>query len=554
MRSSLKKIAFIIIIAAGIFLRFHGIRDKGFFEYDEAYLYLEAKPTILAIGWAAGNFVKLFSKPDLLSEPGQAAPSLRAYIEEQGGGVYWPSVAKPGYFLLNVISSLFLGVKDRTPFFTSAIFGVATLLFVYLLGEGLFGWKAGLPAMAVAAVSGYHVLFSRLALSIAAAVFFLVLSVYLYANALRGPSAKGRLYAGLSLGFAFTLHYNLGIFIGLFLIMEGLSWLVRNPLEAWRRRISRASALAVGLALPPLAIEAAYRTLNFALGSSRITYFQQISRQLGKVASMESSGAARPFLFLVDSESWLLLTFAAVGIVYLIVKLKKEGSLSNLFIALICIVPIVQYLILASHGPFFPRTVVSAIPFLSIAGGYGVSKLLDLSKRFGRLWCGTFTTVICMVFAISLVSNFGKAAAASRIKSGYRETAGFISQKEGTMALFGGGPIYMFYLKSIDRVKDVAGVDDIKKMYKRGQIDYYVADYRVDFLFDIYRSEDLSLIDFEKQYSPAMTIANPVGRFMPIIAESYVSQEMTKAVMLKSSSDKIRIYDLHQIFRDDSEK
>jgi len=126
------------------------------------------------------------------------------FYPENGGreGLY-VNVATPFvYFLGNTIWAL------RLP---AALFGIATVWGVYLLGRELFSAPIGLLASFFTATSFWHIVFSRLALRAIAAPLFLTLGLYLILVGLRrvsdGRSSSGTmLLAGVVYGLGFHTY------------------------------------------------------------------------------------------------------------------------------------------------------------------------------------------------------------------------------------------------------------------------------------------------------------------------------------------------------------
>ncbi|MFB6295034.1 MAG: ArnT family glycosyltransferase, partial [Candidatus Nanohaloarchaea archaeon] len=80
------------------------------------------------------------------------------------------------FYILGLVQ--LVGTSDLVVRLPSAVFGVATVLVVYRIGAEIYNRRTGLLAALFLAVSPVHLLYSREALPVAAALFFLSLSVY----------------------------------------------------------------------------------------------------------------------------------------------------------------------------------------------------------------------------------------------------------------------------------------------------------------------------------------------------------------------------------------
>ena len=118
------------------------------------------------------------------------------------------SYAPPGFLALVGVSYLVLGFQDLAAIMVSELAALATIPLTGWLGRRVFGPGAGVAAAALAAFSGAHVAFSRMALT--DALFLLGWIAVMAAGLLflKRPGVGRALLLGLSVGVAQNLKYN----------------------------------------------------------------------------------------------------------------------------------------------------------------------------------------------------------------------------------------------------------------------------------------------------------------------------------------------------------
>jgi uncharacterized membrane protein len=73
----------------------------------------------------------------------------------------------------------------------SMLFGVLTVLAIYMVAARLFGQLTGLIAATLLSVHGFHIAFSQMARSYSLLLFLLVLTMYLLVSAMESQSTRG---------------------------------------------------------------------------------------------------------------------------------------------------------------------------------------------------------------------------------------------------------------------------------------------------------------------------------------------------------------------------
>ncbi len=111
--------------------------------------------------------------------------------------------------LVFLVQHVFIGIFGENNFglrISSALFGIASVYLLYLIGKHLYGERVGLLAAALFAVTVNHVALSRMGLQEAQVVFFILLTIYLFLRALQNDTYF--LWAGLALGLSFLTKYT----------------------------------------------------------------------------------------------------------------------------------------------------------------------------------------------------------------------------------------------------------------------------------------------------------------------------------------------------------
>lgn len=122
-----------------------------------------------------------------------------------------PSViayAPPGYPTLVGLSYLLFGVRDTAAILISIVAGIATIPVVGWLGRRTFGCGAGAAAAWLCALSGPHVVFSRMALTDSLALLTFLIAIGLGMRWLERPGILRAVVFGLAVGVAQNVKYN----------------------------------------------------------------------------------------------------------------------------------------------------------------------------------------------------------------------------------------------------------------------------------------------------------------------------------------------------------
>ena len=191
-----------------LFYRFYDLDKRGYFPSNDTAAYANVVKSYKAA-------VDYIIKSKILR---QDIGSMNDYLYKNGGHFYNPS-AKFALIPIGLIGSLVFGSNANTVLYTYATFGVLTvILSFYFITEQ----KSLLFVYSFVVICSFTIsywIFKRRK-SGYFCKFFLLLSVYLYTRFLELNNFRYLYFCGLSLGFGFLCHYNIGPFILVFLFMR----------------------------------------------------------------------------------------------------------------------------------------------------------------------------------------------------------------------------------------------------------------------------------------------------------------------------------------------
>lgn len=148
-------------------------------------------------------------------------------------------------------SLMLFGTTSWAPMVPSLVFGSLTVPLIWWVGRSWFGPAAGLSAAALAALSDYHILFSRSALTDVTLGFWLLLAVYCFECAFRTLNPARAVIAGVVTGLAWWTKYN--GWLPLAISLSGLlAWSLFAPRE--ERQLERRLLLWAVAAVTAIAV------------------------------------------------------------------------------------------------------------------------------------------------------------------------------------------------------------------------------------------------------------------------------------------------------------
>ncbi|HEX2922817.1 MAG TPA: glycosyltransferase family 39 protein [Chloroflexota bacterium] len=268
------------------------------------------------------------------------------------------------YMVFRGEQDLFYGLSR----FNSVILGVATVLVVYLIARRWWGERGALLASLLLAVNFLHVRNSQYAVNDVPSTFFLVLSFYFACRVADGGRLRDYLLAGLMAGLAASTKYNAGMVV----VSVAAAYWVHHPNLA--ARLKPAALIGpIGSAIAALfgfVLGTPFSVLSFEEFQSG--FLEQLA--MGSAPWSGQSQAPTAWIFItgiVQGAGLVATILALVGVVLLWRRDRRQGAM--LFSFFIC------YLgFMGSMELFFVRWVVPAMPFVALAAGYGLIRILDL--------------------------------------------------------------------------------------------------------------------------------------------------------------------------------
>ena len=160
------------------------------------------------------------------------------------------SYAPPGYLLLTGCVMLVLGFLDQPVILVSTLAGVASVPLSAALAHRVLGPGVAVATAALAALSGPHIVFSRMALTDSLFLFGWLAALLVGAWFLEKPRLLRAICLGLAVGLAQNLKYN-GALVGLVVALAALPGLVKDRSldRAQLGRLAMMGILAVAVAL-----------------------------------------------------------------------------------------------------------------------------------------------------------------------------------------------------------------------------------------------------------------------------------------------------------------
>ncbi|UCF04091.1 MAG: glycosyltransferase family 39 protein [bacterium] len=149
---------------------------------------------------------------------------LQTVIEE---GVR-PDVHPPGYFMLLHLVQKTVGDSETALRFSSALFGVLSILFIYLLGLELYSYREALTSAGLMAVLWCPIFYSQDARPYAMLLLFTLLSTYLWTRMMKSLREDSRLPHPLTIGYiAAAVICAYAHYFGLYLVaLQGLTGVI----------------------------------------------------------------------------------------------------------------------------------------------------------------------------------------------------------------------------------------------------------------------------------------------------------------------------------------
>jgi len=220
------------------------------------------------------------------------------------------------HFFMRIFGESRLGF--RLP---SALFGIASVWLLYLIGKELYSKDAGLIAAGLLAITVNHVYISRIGLQESYVIFFILLASYLFLRTQKNDTYY--LWTGAALGLGFITKYNTFILAPIF-----LTYLVLFNRKAFRNKKFWLGALFALVIFTPVIVYniELYRAVghfdfqfSFIFGQHPKVWSVTPGKEIGSINDRLS--AFLPNLAAVSSP--LFLTLVLTGFIWLLITLVK---------------------------------------------------------------------------------------------------------------------------------------------------------------------------------------------------------------------------------------
>jgi len=290
------------------------------------------------------------------------------------------------YINIQAVSLKIFGNEPWALRLVSALFGIFTILGLYILAKEFFSEKIALFSSFFLAISFWHVLFSRIGFRAIMAPFFLVWAIALLFMASRKKSPLLAVLAGLSFGLGF--HSYIAYRIAPLLLLLPVIKIWRNN----QKKIIVIFLVSTFIAGLPLGLYFLGNPTDFFGRTSQISVFSSESPVKSLLTnSVKTAG----MLFFVGDGNWRhnfagkpelwwpMGIFFAVGLLYSlwkIIRKRKFGSAEGFLILWILIMSLP--VVISSEGlPHALRGII-LIPPIMIFTGIGFEKIRSIVNKW----------------------------------------------------------------------------------------------------------------------------------------------------------------------------
>ncbi|MEZ6130436.1 MAG: glycosyltransferase family 39 protein [Planctomycetaceae bacterium] len=118
------------------------------------------------------------------------------------------------------------GLKQVAPFLPAIVLGSLTAGVLWWMARSWFGMNAGLVIVFIAAMSDFHILFSRMALTDVPALFFICSSVAVASRGIQCCCVRTMVAAGILAGLAWWTKYTGWLALAILISGSGLWWMI----------------------------------------------------------------------------------------------------------------------------------------------------------------------------------------------------------------------------------------------------------------------------------------------------------------------------------------
>ncbi|QQG42447.1 MAG: glycosyltransferase family 39 protein [Candidatus Giovannonibacteria bacterium] len=355
----------------------------------------------------------------------------------------------------------------------SAVFGVASVYLVYLIGAILFSETAGLLASAFFAMTLNGVYISRTGMQEPYVIFFMLLASYFFLKAVGKPNSNYLIWTGIALGLGFLAKYNVFIMAPFF-----LAYLAVYKRDYFLNKKLWLGTLIVFVIFSPVIIYniELYRAvghfdfqLSYVFGQSHPEWQSQPGKEIGTAGERVKNFVPR----LIATNSWLFLVIFAGSLIFL-----RNSFLFFVFGFLLLLFSLIgpAYRFLTMLTPWMALSVGSAAEhyFFAFLASLGVAQRQTRSKTMlGSAKIAIFALIA--VFAFEIFYSYNNQIAyypkgpqpwlSSKVRYenynwGYNELNDYLEKElAGKMPAFTFTPKYLF----LNELQDKALADALAK-------------------------------------------------------------------------------------------
>jgi hypothetical protein len=394
----------------------------------------------------AGNGYNAFS----LAHTGRDETGARLPLYIWSFGV---SYKNPLFIYAAMLPVRLLGLSEFSVRLTAALFGVATVVGIGVLGRLAFGVAGGLLAALLLTVVPWHVHFSRIAFELIA-----LPAVFVCAFAALAAGVRGRprwlLAAGPLFALCFYAYAPSKLFVPLFLL--GALLVYGRRLWAVKGTVAAAVVLMGLTALPIVVFDIQHRdkSQQYFSRTTTLNPTQTVEQNARRVLDQYQRFFSQSFLFergdplprhAVPSAGelyWSMLPLLVLGVLWCLWPGHPEGKLLLWWLLLYPVAPA-----LMNEAPSASRGFIGVGAFVLIAAA-GATAVLDTLARLLRRWPRVTWVVQAAAVAVLLVAlgreswRYGEAYtttyrefAAAEFQYGYREAIQFMEARRGQYGL-----------------------------------------------------------------------------------------------------------------------
>jgi len=473
-----------------------------------------------------------------------------------------------GYTFLGAITMFIVGDRPAALPATNAICGTLSVLVLYGVGCVLFNRSVGLCAALLLAVSPYHLVYCRSALPDASVAFFVLLGVLAWSLGRRGLWTLRWAYlcAGLAFGYAILCHFRSG-YIPLVLVAFDLFVPVQVDVGSGRKPsrdvgvVRRLAYLAVGAAIPIIAMEAVFRaaylaaaiTDSYLPGTSYLdSCFAYVKLWMG-VVSQDPQGASRNtgvlnayIAYFVHWHGMIATIATGAG---LVVSLRLKGAAkwpAVLVMATLGILLLQRCTVARAMSPI--------VPFACLCLAVGVYRFLGAVGILAR-FVPVIALAACALLAYpALTASWSLHGKRSHIA----DACAFVAQRGGAVAVPLDPKKYALYLErtetevaAVERLRDLQSPTEVLAELRSRGVRWMITDaqnwhYRnpddgADAVFWWWQAMDEHLAESAQLVASFPHMADYRWEFM---SEGWGLEHLSE--MIGSEGGTLRVYDIQQ--------